>query len=213
MSKDFSCRAQVDLIDKQSMCQGQHKWIMVYQDRLTNLCILRPLTSKRAPEVAYQLLDIYLLLGAPSILQSNNGSEFTAQVICILRPLTSKRAPEVAYQLLDIYLLLGAPSILQSNNGSEFTAQVICILRPLTSKRAPEVAYQLLDIYLLLGAPSILQRDNGSEYTAHVIAELKQMWPDLVIVHGKQTHPEARCSSVVRAFAHGAMGRRIDPSW
>ena len=24
---------------------------------------------------------------------------------------------------------------------------------------------------------------------------------------------EARCSSVVRAFAHGAIGRRIDPSW
>ena len=23
----------------------------------------------------------------------------------------------------------------------------------------------------------------------------------------------ARCSSVVRAFAHGTMGRRIDPSW
>ena len=23
----------------------------------------------------------------------------------------------------------------------------------------------------------------------------------------------ARCSSVVRAFAHGAKGRRIDPSW
>ena len=23
----------------------------------------------------------------------------------------------------------------------------------------------------------------------------------------------ARCSSVVTAFAHGAMGRRIDPSW
>ena len=23
----------------------------------------------------------------------------------------------------------------------------------------------------------------------------------------------ARCSSVVRAFAHGAMGRWIDPSW
>ena len=25
--------------------------------------------------------------------------------------------------------------------------------------------------------------------------------------------PGARCSSVVRAFAHGAMGRQIDPSW
>ena len=26
-------------------------------------------------------------------------------------------------------------------------------------------------------------------------------------------HRGARCSSVVRAFAHGVMGRRIDPSW
>ena len=26
-------------------------------------------------------------------------------------------------------------------------------------------------------------------------------------------HAGERCSSVVRAFVHGAMGRRIDPSW
>ena len=25
--------------------------------------------------------------------------------------------------------------------------------------------------------------------------------------------PGARCSSLIRAFAHSAMGRRIDPSW
>ena len=31
--------------------------------------------------------------------------------------------------------------------------------------------------------------------------------PDFILSQG------ARCSSVVRAFAHGAMGRRIDPSW
>ena len=33
---------------------------------------------------------------------------------------------------------------------------------------------------------------------------------------GRQIDPSwwgARCSSVVRAFAHGAMGRWIDPSW
>ena len=29
----------------------------------------------------------------------------------------------------------------------------------------------------------------------------------------KPTDDGARCSSLVRAFAHGAMGRRIDPSW
>ena len=64
----------------QSMCHEQYKWIMNYQDHLTKFCVLRPLTSKRAAEVAYQLLDIYSLLGAPAILQSENGSEFTAHV-------------------------------------------------------------------------------------------------------------------------------------
>ena len=32
-------------------------------------------------------------------------------------------------------------------------------------------------------------------------------------VVGSILHGGARCSSIVRAFAHGAMGRRIDPSW
>ena len=31
--------------------------------------------------------------------------------------------------------------------------------------------------------------------------------------HRKPFFTGARCSSVVRAFAHGAMGRQIDPSW
>ena len=46
---------------------------------------MRPLTSKRAAEVAYQLMDIYLLLGAPQILHSDNGSVFTASVITELK--------------------------------------------------------------------------------------------------------------------------------
>jgi hypothetical protein len=39
------------------------------------------LTSKRASEVAMQILDIFLLFGAPSILQSDNGAEFTTNII------------------------------------------------------------------------------------------------------------------------------------
>ena len=54
---------------------------MVYQDHLKNFCVLRPLTSKRAAEVEFQLIDIFLLFGAPCVLQSDNGSEFTAHVI------------------------------------------------------------------------------------------------------------------------------------
>lgn len=81
LTKDYGSRGQVDLVDMQSLPKGQHKWIMVYQDHLTKFCVLRPLSTKRASEVAYQLTDIFLLLGAPQILQSDNGTEFTASVI------------------------------------------------------------------------------------------------------------------------------------
>jgi hypothetical protein len=68
------------------------------------------------------------------------------------------------------------------------------VIRPLTSKRAAEVAYQLMDIFLLFGASHILQSDNGSEFTAQIISDLKEMWPELVIVHGKPRHPQSQCS-------------------
>ena len=64
-----------------------------------------------------------------------------------------------------------------------------CTLRPLTSKRAAEVAFQLMDIFLMFGAPQIPQINNGSEFTAMFISELKLLWPDLLIIHGKQKHP------------------------
>ena len=37
--------------------------------------------SKRAPEIAYQLFDIFSIFGAPSILQNDNGIEFVNSVI------------------------------------------------------------------------------------------------------------------------------------
>ncbi|GFW47535.1 SCAN domain-containing protein 3 [Trichonephila clavipes] len=42
---------------------------------------LRPLTSKRATELALELLKIFLEVSCPRILQSDNGREFTATVI------------------------------------------------------------------------------------------------------------------------------------
>ena len=85
LTKNFGSRSQVDLIDMQSMKQGKYQWIMVYQDHLTKFCVLRALTSKRSAEVAFQLFDVFLLLGAPEILQSDNGTEFTAKVIAELK--------------------------------------------------------------------------------------------------------------------------------
>lgn len=85
LTREYGSRGQVDLVDMQSMPHNQYKWIMVFQDHLTKYCILRPLSTKRASEVAYQLTDIFLLFGAPQILQSDNGTEFTASVITELK--------------------------------------------------------------------------------------------------------------------------------
>ena len=63
--RKFSSRTQVDFVDEYAMKQGNTKWIMVYQGHLRKFCVLRPLTSKRAAEIAYQLLGIFLLFGAP----------------------------------------------------------------------------------------------------------------------------------------------------
>lgn len=81
ISQDFNKRGQVDLIDLQSTPSHNYKWILNYQDHLTKFCFLRPLTSKKATEVAMALLKIFLEVGAPMILQSDNGKEFTASII------------------------------------------------------------------------------------------------------------------------------------
>ncbi|XP_037787463.1 KRAB-A domain-containing protein 2-like [Penaeus monodon] len=85
LSKEFASRGQVDLTGMQSVPHSNFKWIMVYQDHLTKFCILCPLQTKRAAEIAFQLVDIFHLMGAPAVLQSDNGSEFTSRVITELK--------------------------------------------------------------------------------------------------------------------------------
>lgn len=81
ISNSFNNRGQVDLIDLQSTPDREYKWILHYQDHTTKFSFLRPLTSKRAAEVALELLKFFLDIGCPEILQSDNGREFTASII------------------------------------------------------------------------------------------------------------------------------------
>lgn len=80
-SKDFMTRGQVDLIDFQSIPDGEYKWLLNYQDHSTKYVCLRPLRSKHAVNVAEELLKIFLQFGAPSILQSDNGREFANKIV------------------------------------------------------------------------------------------------------------------------------------
>jgi hypothetical protein len=61
LSKEFNSRGQVDLMDFQSNPDGNYKFIMVYQDHLTKFCNITPLTSKKASEVAFNLIDVFTI--------------------------------------------------------------------------------------------------------------------------------------------------------
>ncbi|KAI5932055.1 SCAN domain-containing protein 3 [Manis javanica] len=79
--KEVDSRCQVNLIDMQFNPDGEYKFIMHYQDLRTKLSFLRSLKSKEPKEVAHALLDIFAIIGAPSVLQSDNGREFSSQIV------------------------------------------------------------------------------------------------------------------------------------
>ena len=55
---------------------------MNYQDHLTKFCVVESLTSQKAAAIANKLLtSVFLVFGAPHILQRDNGREFTVSII------------------------------------------------------------------------------------------------------------------------------------
>lgn len=52
-------------------------------------------------------------------------------------------------------------------------------------KKRAEVALQILDIFLIFGASVVLQSHDGIELINEVMQELKYLWPQLSLVHGK----------------------------
>ena len=76
-SGGYNERGQVDLIDMRScMTSDDYCYILHYQDHFTKFSILKALRSKETTEVSHHLYDIFTLIGAPKILQSDNGNEF-----------------------------------------------------------------------------------------------------------------------------------------
>ena len=63
---------------------------------------------------------------------------------------------------------------------------------PLTSKRAEEVAEKMTEIFCNFGPAKILQSDNGREFVAKVINKIANLWPVLVIIHGRPRHPQSQ---------------------
>lgn len=80
--EDTMNSARVDLIDMQGCPDEEYKFIMVYRDHTTKFVVLRPLKTKMAAEVSYNLMDMFCLLGAPSVMYSDtfNGRGFVSEL-------------------------------------------------------------------------------------------------------------------------------------
>jgi hypothetical protein len=72
----FGTRGQVDLIDFQSLPNGEFKYLLNYIDHGIKFLFSFLLKFKRASCITYVLLDIFTVIGPPMILQSDNGREF-----------------------------------------------------------------------------------------------------------------------------------------
>ena len=81
LTKEALARMQVDFIDLQSCPDGEMKYILHLQDHLTKFCLLAPTTNKTAATTADQLKLWFCIVGAPAILQSDNGREFVNEVV------------------------------------------------------------------------------------------------------------------------------------
>ena len=77
----FNERGQVDLVDFQTLADGEFKWVIHYRDNLCKYHFLRPLKSKTSQKVAENLIRIFVDFVAQSILQLDNRREFTAKII------------------------------------------------------------------------------------------------------------------------------------
>ena len=78
VTKGFCVHGQVDLIDFQSMPDGEFKFLLNYIDHGIKKLTSVPLVAKRALSMAVALLGIFTEQGPPSILQTDNGGEFSA---------------------------------------------------------------------------------------------------------------------------------------
>ncbi|CAG8648417.1 7614_t:CDS:2, partial [Gigaspora rosea] len=81
VSNGFLSRVQVDIIDFSQNAVDDYKYVVHARDHFSRFSWARAIKSKTALEVAIFLYDIFTTFGPPSILHSDNGAEFTANII------------------------------------------------------------------------------------------------------------------------------------
>jgi hypothetical protein len=128
----FGVRGQVDLIDFQSMPDGVFKYLCNYIDHGVKKLTSILLSGKQASSVAFALLTIFTKQGPPSILQSNNGGEFSNHAhdhVGRRMVLEDKFIDLVIKELKNLWpkcqMVRGSPQHSESNGGIERVNQAV----------------------------------------------------------------------------------------
>ncbi|XP_061709599.1 SCAN domain-containing protein 3-like [Cydia pomonella] len=73
-------RGQIDILAVTGEETEEYKYMLVYRDFISKFTHLRALKTTSIEESVDNLLDIFLVFGAPNILQSKNGTALTAPI-------------------------------------------------------------------------------------------------------------------------------------
>ncbi|CAG8510634.1 22317_t:CDS:2 [Gigaspora margarita] len=93
ISKRFLRRVQVDIVSIKKYPDREYRYIAHLRDHFTRYSWTCQLRTKETAEVAAFLFSVFTVFGPPYILQSDNGREFTAQIIYELLSLPTNHTP------------------------------------------------------------------------------------------------------------------------
>jgi hypothetical protein len=100
-------RVGIDLIDMSSRPDGDYKWIYHAKDHVSKYSYAIPLKTKTCAEVASATKLMFLLFGAPKILQHDRGGEFCGKVMqeLITRDFPDTKVISYLFLIIFFYLL------------------------------------------------------------------------------------------------------------
>jgi hypothetical protein len=132
VTEGFGVRGQVNLIDFQSMPDGDFKYLLNYLDHGVKKLNSMPLVFKKASSIAYALVTIFTDQGPPSILQTDNGGEFAQaanNLVGIRMRLDDDFVDSIISEVKniwpDVLMVRGSPRHSGSNGGVERVNQTV----------------------------------------------------------------------------------------
>jgi hypothetical protein len=128
----FGTRGQVNIIDFQSLPNGEFKYLLNYIDHGIKFLFSIPLKFKRTSCIAYALIEIFTVIGLSMILQSDNGKEFlqaamtrrqndkySGKLIALTQDDLTKIITKVRELWPECRMVRGSPRHSQTNGGVE----------------------------------------------------------------------------------------------